>query len=127
MKNLPQPSELPLSGCPQDPSVYPDSPNPKGRVMECCKEYTQCLLPECEHILCLPPQTSTTTYSPGSSSNLLNAITKNKDGKILLRKTYQPVGFYNSPFGRAAGFETILGVVAQPTHPVNGYVYTEER
>ena len=40
VKNLPQPSYLPIFGCPQDPSVYPDSPNPKGRVMKCHISHT---------------------------------------------------------------------------------------
>ena len=35
LKNLPQPVYPPIYGCPQDPGVYPDSPDPKGRVMEC--------------------------------------------------------------------------------------------
>ena len=33
-RNLPQPSKLPVYGCPQDPLIYPDAPDPKGRVME---------------------------------------------------------------------------------------------
>ena len=91
VKNLPQPSYLPILGCPEDPSVYPDAPNPKGRVMKCHPSYTQCLLPDCDHNICLPPHSSTTTYSSKSSSSLLNAITKSKDGKVVLRKTYQPI------------------------------------
>ena len=124
VKNLPQPSYLPISGCPQDPSVYPDSPDPKGRVMECLSYSTQCFLPDCEHTLCLPPLNSTTIYLPKNSSSLRDAITKSEDGKVILRKTYQPVQITTSPFGRAAGFETSLGVVAPPAYPIRGYVYT---
>ena len=39
-RNLPQPSDLPVYGCPQDPSIYRDSPNPKGRVMKLYKPTT---------------------------------------------------------------------------------------
>ena len=124
VKNLPQPSYLPIFGCPQDPSVYPDSPDPKGRVMECHTSRTQCFLPDCDHIICLPPHSSTTTYSSERSSSLLHAITKSEDGKCVLRKTYQPVHITKSPFGTAAGFETSLGVVAPPAYPIRGYVYT---
>ena len=126
VKNLPQPSYLPIFGCPQDPSIYPDSPDPKGRVMECHRSYTQCYIPDCDHTICLPPQSSTTTYSSGSSLSLCNAITKSEDGKVVLRKPFQPVQATSSPFGRAAGLETILGVVAPPAYPVRGYVYTAE-
>ena len=107
IKNLPQPTELPISGCPQDPSVYLDSPNPKGRVLECCKSYTHCYLPECDHTQCLPPENSITTYLP-ADSGLLTAITKNKEGKTLLHKTYRPIQGFTFPFCRAVGFETIL-------------------
>ena len=126
VKNLPQPSYLPIFGCPQDPSIYPDSPDPKGRVMEYYKSYTQCYLPDCDHTVCLPPESSTTTYSSECSSSLLHAITKSEDGKFVLRKTYQPVHNTTFPFGRAAGFETSLGVIAPPAYPIKGYVYTTE-
>ena len=126
VKNLPQPSYLPIFGCPQDPGIYPDSPDPKGRVMECLESSTQCFLPDCDHITCIPPQLQsfTTTYHSGSSSSSIQAITKNEDGKIVLQKTYQSV--QTTPFGRAAGFQTSLGVVAPPASPIRGYIYTDE-
>ena len=37
------PEYLPIHGCPQDPYIYPDSLNPKGKVMELYKPTTQCL------------------------------------------------------------------------------------
>ena len=124
VKSLPQPSYLPISGCPQDPGVYPDSPDPKGRVMYCDTSRTQCFIPDCNHIVCSPPPSSTTTYSPEKSTTLLHAITKSENGECILRKTYQPVHTTWSPFGTAAGFETSLGVVAPPAYPIRGYVYT---
>ena len=124
LKNLPQPSYPPIYGCPQDPSVYPDSPDPKGRIMECNDSRTQCSLPNCDHTICLPPPSSTTTYS--THTGLLNAITKSEDGTCVLRKTYQPVHISTSPFSEAAGFKTSLGVVAPPAYPIRGYIYTAE-
>ena len=94
--------------------------------MECYKFETQCYLPDCDHTVCLPPESSTTTYFSRSSSSLRDAITKSEDGKVILRKTYQPVQITTSPFGRAAGFETSLGVVAPPAYPIRGYIYTDE-
>ncbi len=94
--------------------------------MECLRSRTQCYLPDCDHTVCLPPESSTTTYSSERSSSLLHAITKSEDGKTLLHKTYQSVGNYSSLFGRAAGFETSLGVVAPPAFPIRGYIYATE-
>ena len=126
-KNLPQPTQLPVSGCPQDPNIYPDSPNPKGRTMECHKPTTQCFIPGCEHTECLPPAGSTTsTRSGDSSSNTFNLISRNKEGGILLNKAYKTLTYTSCPFGTAAGFETNLGVVAPPASPISGYIYTEE-
>ena len=124
-RNLPKPSDLPVYGCPQDPNIYPDSPNPKGRVMQLYQPTTQCFLPDCDHTICLPPEDSTTTHSDGCSSDILNAITRNQEGRILLNKSYKRLEFSTSPFGFAAGFETNLGIVAPPTSPVGGYVCTE--
>ena len=124
LKNLPQPCYPPIYGCPQDPGVYPDSPDPKGRVMKCNDSSTQCFLPDCDHTSCLPPPSTTTTYSEEHSTGFLNAITKSEDGKVVLRKTYQPVTC--NPFGEAAGFKTNLGVVAPPAYPIRGYIYTAE-
>ena len=126
-RNLPQPIQLPVSGCPQDPNIYPDSPNPKGRVMECYRPTTQCFIPGCEHTECLPPAGSTTKTSSGdSSSNTFNAVSRNEKGTILLNKAYKTLQITSCPFGTAAGFETNLGVVAPPVSPIGGYIYTEK-
>ena len=114
-----------MYGCPQDPNIYPDSPNPMGRVMKLYKLTTQCFLPECNHTVCLPPEASTTTYSSSCTPGFFNAITRNEEGRIVLNKAYKPLESITSPFGTAAGFETNLGIVALPTSPVGGYVYTE--
>ena len=58
-------------------------------------------------------------------THMFNAITRNEEGRILLNKSYKRLEFSTSPFGFAAGFETNLGIVAPPTSPVGGYVYTE--
>ena len=125
-RNLPKPSDLPVYGCPQDPNIYPDSPNPDGRVMQLYTITTQCFLPECNHTVCLPPEASTTTYSPSCTLGFFNAITRNEEDRIVLNKAYKPLESTTSPFGTAAGFETSLGIVAPPTSPVGGYVYTEK-
>ena len=126
-RNLPQPTQLPVSGCPQDPNIYPDSPNPEGRVMEWYRPITQCFLPGCDHTDCHPPAASTTTtYSGGCSSDGFNVHSRNEEGKILLNKYYKPLRVTSCPFGTAAGFETNLGVVAPPVSPIRGYIYTVE-
>ena len=126
-RNLPQPTQLPVSGCPQDPNIYPDSPNPKGRVMEWYRPTTQCFLPGCDHTDCHPPAAYTTTTYPSScSSDGFNVHSRNEEGKILLNKYYKPLRVTSCPFGTAAGFETNLGVVAPPVSPIGGYIYTEE-
>ena len=45
--------------------------------------------------------------------------------RILLSKVYHLLST-EPPFGTAAGFETTLGIVAPPTSPVSGYIYTED-
>ena len=124
-RNLPMPEYLPIHGCPQDPHIYPDSPNPKGRLMELYKPTTQCFIPECDHTICLPPEASTTSTYPSDSSGNLSVITKNEEGRILLNQHYRPLRESASLFGTAAGFHTNLGVVAPPTSPIGGYIYTE--
>ena len=119
------PEYIPFHGCPQDPNIYPDSPNPKGRVIELYKPTTQCFIPGCDHTICLPPEASTTSTSPSDSSGNFSVITKNKEGRILLNQRYHPLRESASLFGTAAGFHTNLGVVAPPTSPIGGYIYTE--
>ena len=126
-RNLPQPIQLPVYSCPRDPYIYPDYPNPKGRIMECYRPTTQCFIPGCEHTECLPPTGSTTKTSSGdSSSNTFNAVSRNEKGTILLNKAYKTLQITSCPFGTAAGFETNLGVVAPPVSPIGGYIYTEK-
>ena len=48
IKNLPQPKLFPIIGCPQHPEVYPDAPNPKGRI-RVCSTNKDCSLPGCKH------------------------------------------------------------------------------
>ena len=126
IRSLPQPSQLPVYGCPQYPHIYPDCPDPKGRVMS-GNTITECYLPECEHTDCHPPANSTTTICKDGSliSGGFTAITRDEDGKILLSKVYHPLQATEPSFGKAAGFETNHGIVAPPTSPVSGYIYTE--
>ena len=127
IRSLPQPSQLPVYGCPQYPHIYPDCPDPKGRVMS-GNTITECYLPECEHTDCHPPANSTTTICKDGSliSGGFTAITRDEDGKILLSKVYHPLQATEPSFGKAAGFETNHGIVAPPTSPVSGYIYTED-
>ena len=126
-KSLPQPIQLPLSSCPQDSNLYPDFPNPQGRIMEWHKPTTQCFLPGCQHTECLPPADSTsTTVLSNSSPNTYNVVSRNKEGQILLNKAYRPTTQASSPFGTTAGFETNLGTVAPPKYPIDGYIYTQQ-
>ena len=48
IKNLPQPKLFPIIGCPQHPEVYPDAPNPDGRI-RVCSTHKDCSLPGCKH------------------------------------------------------------------------------
>jgi len=125
-KSLPQPIQLPLSSCPQDSNLYPDFPNPQGRIMEWYKPTTQCFLPGCQHTECLPPADSTSTKVLSSSDpNTYHIVSRNKEGQIILNKAYRPTTQASSPFGTAAGFETNLGTVAPPEYPIDGYIYTQ--
>ena len=47
-RNLPKPEFLPVSGCPQYLTTYPDAPNPKGRIAV-CSTTKDCSLPGCSH------------------------------------------------------------------------------
>ena len=126
-RNLPQPSNLPLYGCPQDPLVYPDSPDPKGRIMECCSPSSKCNINGCEHKPCIPPTGCTTTTRTVDGWEKGSFIATSRVGKeVLLTKDYHPLKATSPPFGTAAGFPTNLGVVAMPSDPVGGYIYTED-
>ena len=63
----------------------------------------------------------TTGYNPGWFT-----ATSRTEKEVLLTKVYRPLISTWSPFGTAAGFPTNLGVVAMPSDPVGGYIYTEE-
>jgi len=52
-------------------------------------------------------------------------ISKSKEGRVLLNQHFRPLRESPSPFGTAAGFHTNLGVVAPPTSPIGGFIYTE--
>ena len=126
-RNLPQPSQLPVHGCPQDPLIYPDAPRPEGRIMEYYNPISKCSIPGCEHKVCIPPPGCNTTihtdrYSKEGSFTAISSDEK----KVLLTKVYHPLRSTSSPFGTASGFLTNLGVVAMPTCPVGGYIYTED-
>ena len=126
-RNLPQPQSFPVLSCPKDPNIYPDAPNPKGRVMELYTPTSMCQIPGCEHVECNPStEVSTTIHLDESGSRGFKAISRNKEGAVLLSKTYVPLQATSFPFGSAAGFQTNLGVVSPPDSPVNGFVYTKE-
>ena len=85
-------------------------------------------LPECRHTDCHPPANSITTICLDGCmiSGSFNATTIDEYGGILLSKVYHPLLATEPSFGKAAGFETNHGIVAPPTSPVNGYIYTED-
>ena len=125
-RNLPQPSQLPVHGCPQDPLIYPDAPKPEGRIMEHYKATSKCSIPGCEHKHCIPPPGCITTTHPNSCKDgSFTAISQNEEREVLLTQVYHPLSTTSSPFGRAPGFPTNLGVVAMPTCPVGGYIFME--
>ena len=128
-RNLPQPSKLPVHGCPQDPLIYPDAPDPKGRIMEYYNVTSKCNITGCEHKVCIPPPGCTTsTYTDKwTQDGSFTAISTSEERKVLLKKVYHPLRATWSPFGTANGFPTNLGVVAMPSDPVGGYIYTEDQ
>ena len=127
-RNLPQPSQLPVHGCPQDPLIYPDAPDPKGRVMEYYSVTSKCNITGCEHKPCIPPSGCTTTTHPNrfSKEGSFTAISRDEK-EVLLTNVYHPLKTTWAPFGTAKGFPTNLGVVAMPSDPVGGYLYTEDQ
>ena len=127
IRSLPQPSQLPVHGCPQHPHIYPDHPDPEGRVMG-YNPTIECNLTDCEHTDCHPPANSTTTICLEGSliSGGFKEITRDENGEIILSQVYYPLKATEPSFGTAAAFETNHGIVAPPTYPVNGYIYTED-
>ena len=124
-RNLPQPSKLPVHGCPQDPLIYPDAPKPEGRILEYYDATSKCSIPGCEHKPCIPPPGCNTTIHTDSKETF-TAISKNEQKQVLLSEVNHPLRAASYPFGTASGFPTNLGVVAMPTSPVGGYLYTED-
>ena len=127
-RNLPQPSKLPVHGCPQDPLIYPDAPKPEGRIMEYYNVTSKCSIPGCEHKPCIPPPGCNTTVHTDKygTEGSITAISTSEEKNVLLQKVYRPLRADSSPFGTAPGFPTNLGVVSMPTSPVGGYLYTED-
>ena len=123
-RNLPQPSKLPVHGCPQDPLIYPDALKPEGRIMECYKPTSKCSINGCKHKECIPPPGSTTTTHSNGCNPCFTAISINKK-EVLLSKVYHPLTTTSSPFRTAPGYPTNLEVVAIPTCPVGGVIYME--
>ena len=124
-RNLPQPSQLPVHGCPQDPLIYPDAPKPEGRIMERYAPTSKCSIIGCKHKECIPPPESTTTVHSNGCNSRFIAISRTEK-EVLLSKVYKPLATDSCPFGTAAGFPTNLGVVAIHLTPVGGYIYTED-
>lgn len=123
-KQLPVFEQCTISGCPLDPYVYPDHPDPKGRVMICSQDQLHNGGPDST-----PEEQRLMELLPDSSGKKLKVRTYklNRAGygqemvKVLLKEQEYRCVEYN-PFGFALGLQTSLGVVAPPAHPVNGYI-----
>ena len=96
--------------------------------MEYYNVTSKCNIPGCEHKVCIPPPgCNTTTHTDKyGTEGYITAISTSEQKKVLLKKVYRPLRAASSPFGTALGFPTNLGVVAMPTSPVGGYLYTED-
>ena len=96
--------------------------------MEYYNVTSNCSIPGCEHKECIPPPGCNTTIHTDkySTEGYFTAISTSEEKKVLLKKVYRPLRATWSPFGTALGFPTNLGVVAMPTCPVGGYLYTED-
>ena len=95
--------------------------------MEYYNVTSKCSIPGCEHKECIPPpETTTRVHSDKLNSGWFTA-TSRTEKEVLLTKVYRPLTSTWSPFGTAAGFPTNLGVVAMPSDPVGGYLYTEDQ
>ena len=95
--------------------------------MEYYNVTSKCSIPGCEHKECIPPpETTTRVHSDKLNSGWFTA-TSRTEKEVLLTKVYRPHTSPWSPFGTAAGFPTNLGVVAMPSDPVGGYLYTEDQ
>ena len=68
---------------------------------------------------------TTTTHPDNCNDGFFTAISRNEEREVLLSKVIKPLSTTSSPFGRAPGFSTNLGVVAIPTCSVGGYIYIE--
>ena len=125
-KQLPKFQEIAISGCPADPNIYPDHPNPQGRVMICSEEILNGGLES-------TPENQREVELIRDSSDYYRSnfkvFTYNLGKAQLLRKqSYESIEYSGkSPFGSALGFLTNLGVVAPPTHSVNGYIFSKNR
>ena len=75
-RNLPQPSQLLVHGCPQDPLIYPDAPKPEGRIMERYAPTSKCSINGCKHKECIPPPGSTTTIHSNRCNSGFTAISR---------------------------------------------------
>ena len=125
-RNLPQPLKLPVHGCPQDPLIYPDAPDPKGKIMEYYSLTSKCSIPGCDHKDCIPPPGCTTSKYPDNHQvGCFKAISTNEKKEVILQKVYRPLVNTWAPFGTAEGLPTNLGIVAMPSNPINGYIYVE--
>ena len=96
--------------------------------MEYYNVTSNCSIPGCEHKECIPPPGCNTMIHADkySTEGSFTAISKNEK-KVLLKKVYHPLRATWSPFGTANSFPTNLGVVAMPSDPVGGYIYTEDQ
>ena len=122
-KQLPVFSQFPISGCPQDPYIYPDHPNLKGRVMHCTQEKTFNRGPEST-----PEDQTVTELLPviwEDRRRNFKILTYGRNKTLLREQEYEVLlsgtARYENPFGSDLSYQTSLGVVA-PTHPVNGYI-----
>ena len=141
-RNLPLPDSLPIQGCPADPHIYLDSPNPQGRIMQppLITEFERGLA----HTIAIKEGYGGTKEEIGPIQDTqprntsFTVMIKDMKGNFLTRKNYHPFIqtspniFQGSdidrnpaaPFGRGPGFYTNLGVVSPPSEPLHGYVYT---
>ena len=92
---------------------------------------SKCNITGCKHGRykqeCIPPPESTTQVLSNGCNPGFKAISTSEEKKVLLEKVYHPLRATSPPFGTAAGFPTNLGVVAMPSDPVGGYIYTEDQ
>ena len=96
--------------------------------MEYYSVTSKCNITGCEHKPCIPPTGCTTTTRTVDEWEKGSFIATSRVGKeVLLTKDYHLLKTTWAPFGTANGFPTNLGVVAMPSDPVGGYLYTEDQ